>query len=129
MKKELIILLIFSLLAMTICGCDSLIELAPVDEIEILILESFPVQVKVVVHGGLPNPCTKITSIEEFREGNTFYVTIKMTRNIFPCIQVIQPYEEVVDLEVIGLSAGKYTVNVNGVTESFVLETDNIISK
>ena len=39
---------------------------------------------------------------------------------------MIAPFEETIPLEVYGLSAGTYTVDVNGVQGSFVLEIDNI---
>ncbi len=43
------------------------------------------------------------------------------------CTQAIVPYEKVVPLDVYGLKAGTYDVNVNTVTDSFELSTDNII--
>ena len=43
------------------------------------------------------------------------------------CTQAIVPYEEKVPLDVYGLKAGEYDVNVNTVTDSFELSIDNII--
>ena len=43
------------------------------------------------------------------------------------CTQAIVPYEKVVPLDVYGLKAGTYDVNVNTVTDSFELSIDNII--
>jgi inhibitor of cysteine peptidase len=102
------------------------INLAEVTEIDILILESFPVQVHVVASGYLPNPCTQIYEIIQSREGNIFFVTIKTKSSLLPCIQVLTPFEETVALDVYGLSAGTYIVNVNGIEDTFTLETDNI---
>ena len=41
--------------------------------------------------------------------------------------QAIVPYEKVVPLNVYGLKAGTYDVNINSVTDSFELSSDNII--
>lgn len=43
------------------------------------------------------------------------------------CIQVIEPYQEVVALDVYGLPAGNYQLNVNDVVGSFALDMDNIL--
>jgi inhibitor of cysteine peptidase len=103
-------------------------ELASVDDIDIVILESFPVQVNVIARGNLPDACTRIDNVTVNREGNTFMVTITTLRPARAvCAQVIMPFEEVVSLDVIGLEAGTYTINVNGVTGTFQLQVDNIL--
>ena len=110
-------------------GCNAPepgIDNANVTEIDILILESFPVQVHVVAKGYLPNPCTQIDEIIKSREGNDFTVTIKTQTSPGPCIQVIKPFEETISLDDYGLSAGTYNVNVNGIEDSFTLDVDNI---
>ncbi len=113
-----------------ITGCCTpmvpVIGLATVEEIDILTLESFPVQIFVIASGYLPNPCTEIGPIIQTREGNTFYVTIRTYCSQEICIQMIAPFKETIPLEVYGLSAGTYTVDVNGVQGFFVLEIDNI---
>ena len=50
--------------------------IADVDEIEIYILESFPVQVNVVVRGYLKDNCTEIDNVITRREDSTFLITI-----------------------------------------------------
>jgi len=104
------------------------IGLAPVEEIDILTLESFPVQIFVIASGYLPDPCTEIYQISQEREGNTFFITIETYRSPGFCIQVIAPFKEVIPLQVYGLPAGTYTVEVNGVQDTFDLEIDNILS-
>ncbi len=99
---------------------------AVVEEIDIQILESFPVQVHIVARGYLPDGCTEIDEIEQTRSGQTFQVTITTARPAgVACTEAIVPFEEVVALDVLGLEAGTYTVNVNGVTGSFKLDMDN----
>jgi inhibitor of cysteine peptidase len=114
-----------------ITGCLPIIPtigLATVEEIDILTLESFPVQIFVIASGYLPDPCTEIYQISQEREGNAFFITIETYRSPGFCIQVLAPFEEVIPLKVYGLPAGTYTVEVNGVQGTFDLEIDNILS-
>ena len=107
---------------------DYIYGTAVVEYTEILVLESFPVQIHVIAKGYLPDGCTEIDMVEEERDGNTFTVTITTKRpKDMMCTQAIVPYEKVVPLDVYGLKAGMYDVNVNSVTDSFELSTDNII--
>jgi inhibitor of cysteine peptidase len=55
---------------------DYIYGTAVVESIEILVLESFPVQIHVVARGYLPDGCTEIDRVEEKRDGNIFTVTI-----------------------------------------------------
>ena len=130
MNKKFLLLGLAVLLAIIfLTGCVPIIPgigLATAEEIDILTLESFPVQVFVIASGYLPNPCTEIYQISQQREGNTFLITIKTYCSQEVCIQVIAPFEETIPLGVYGLPAGTYTVEVNGVQGTFILEIDNI---
>jgi len=131
MKKKILLLGLILLVIIFITGCFSIlptIGLASVDEIDILILESFPVQINVIARGNLPDPCTEISEVLQEREGDTFFITIKTYRSPGFCIQVLAPFEEIIPLEVSGLPAGTYTVDVNGVQDTFGLEVDNFSS-
>ncbi|HWQ95938.1 MAG TPA: hypothetical protein VN368_01060 [Candidatus Methylomirabilis sp.] len=101
---------------------------ATVESIEIISLESFPVQIKVNARGYLPDGCTRIQGITKEKKENTFFVTIRTVRpaDAF-CTQAIVPFQEMISLDVYGFKAGIYTVDVNGVKGTFELETDNII--
>ena len=102
---------------------------ARVETVELLMLESFPVQINVVARGSLPDGCTKIHEIIKEREGNSFLVTIRTARPADAmCTQALVPFQEVISLDVVGLKAGKYTVEVNGVKGSFELSQDNVLS-
>ncbi len=131
MNKKILLLGLIILITIFLAGCFSIpptTGLAPVEEIEIVILESFPVQVRVTASGNLPDPCTEISEVLQEKEGNTFFITIKTYRSPGFCIQVIAPFEEIIPLEVYGLAAGTYTVDVNGFQATFDLSVDNIIS-
>lgn len=99
---------------------------ANVEAIDIRILELFPVQVQVVARGYLPDGCTEIDAVHQERTGQTFQVTVTTVRPADAmCIQVVEPFEETVALDVYGLAAGRYTVDVNGVAGAFELAVDN----
>jgi inhibitor of cysteine peptidase len=131
MNKKILLLGLIVLVIIFITGCAPIVPvigLATVEEIDILTLESFPVQIFVIASGYLPDPCTEIYQISQEREGNTFFITIETYRSPGFCIQVIAPFKEVIPLQVYGLPAGIYTVEVNGVQGTFDLEIDNILS-
>ena len=132
MSKKIPLLGLIMLIIIFATGCFSVLPitgLAPVDEIDILILEIFPVQINVIASGNLPDPCTEISEVIKEREGDTFFITIKTYRSPGFCIQVIAPFEEIIPLEVYGLTAGTYTVDVNGVQATFDLEIDQFLGK
>jgi len=101
---------------------------APVETVELLMLESFPVQVHAVARGNLPDACTTVGSVEQSRTDNTFNVKISTVRPADKvCVEVLTPFEQNIPLDVHGLKAGTYTVNVNGVTETFEMQVDNVL--
>ncbi|WP_420628803.1 hypothetical protein [Candidatus Leptofilum sp.] len=101
---------------------------ATVESIGIVILESFPVQVHVNATGYLGDGCTTLGEIETSRESNTFTVTIPTERPADAlCTQQLVGFDENIALDVLGLPAGIYTVNVNGVTDTFTLDMDNSV--
>lgn len=108
-------------------GGEVIPGLAPVESIDIQILESFPVQVQVIARGNLPDGCTTIDEVLTERIDQLFRVTITTERPADAiCTEALVPFDEVVQLDVLGLSAGEYQVDVNGVTGSFTLQVDNI---
>ena len=104
-------------------------SVAVVKSIEILLLESFPLQVNAVLRGDLPDAgCTTIASVNQVREGNTFKLTLVTTTDpLAVCAQVLTPFEEVVSLDVHGLPAGIYTVEAGGIQTTFEFTVDNIL--
>ena len=132
MKKILFLSTLFVILSLLLNSCSGIHDdtderLAPVESIDILVLESFPVQIHVLIDGYLPNPCYKITQIEKHREGNALFIKLMMKDSGLVCIQKIEPFQEVIALDVYGLSAGTYYVDVNGIVDTFTLDIDNIL--
>jgi hypothetical protein len=104
--------------------------LATVENIEVVMLESMPVQVNVIARGHLPDGCTEIDTITQGydEEDRRLWVKITTLRQPDPaCTQALVPFEETVPLDVYGLPAGTYTVDVNGVTGMFALTVDNVL--
>jgi len=97
-----------------------------VEQVEIVIMESFPVQAAAIVRGSLPDACTTITAVDVTRQDNLFKITLQAERpSGVGCAQVLTAFEQRVPLDVAGLPAGTYTVDVNGVQRAFTLEMDN----
>lgn len=84
------------------------------NEISLLIRESYPVQVAVYLSGNLPTPCHHlVTEIQAPDDKNRIFVEVYTTvdPNLM-CIQVLKPLEETVELGT--FPTGHYTVWVNG---------------
>ncbi len=102
---------------------------AQVDAVSVLILESFPVQVEVLIRGGLADGCTEIAGLDERFDPDekTFWIDVVTVRSDDEaCTQAMVPFEESTTLDVYGLRAGEYTVRVDGARETFALDVDNV---
>lgn len=100
---------------------------AHVESIELLQLESFPVQIHVSVKGYLINGCEQIDKVYSEKTGNIFKLTITTKSIGENCTMALVPFQKGIPLDVYGLKAGNYTVLVNDVKGSFELGLDNII--
>ena len=99
---------------------------AVVESIKIYIKESFPMQVDVYASGNLSDGCTKISGVQKSLDDKTFNVSIMTERPAhMVCTQALVPFEETIALDVMGLKAGTYTVDVNGIKETFIMPVDN----
>jgi inhibitor of cysteine peptidase len=101
---------------------------ADVEEVTVQLMESFPVQVAVVAQGHLRDGCTEIHEVKSSfdEENRTFSVEITTVRERDAvCTQALVPFEKRIELDVRGLRAGTYSVDVNGVREAFTLDVDN----
>lgn len=104
--------------------------IAAVESIQILLLESFPVQVNARMRGILPDGCTTIDQINTDKSGNDFTITLTTFRPADAvCTEESVPFDEVVALDVLGLDAGTYTVTANGVSGTFTFDVDNRIQE
>jgi inhibitor of cysteine peptidase len=107
---------------------ELIIKDAVIDKIDILILESFPLQVHVVASGNFSDGCTSLHKVIQRREANTFFADVSTKREKgLVCTQALVPFEEKIILDVFGLTKGTYVVDVNGVTEIFTFDSDNFL--
>jgi hypothetical protein len=84
--------------------------------------------VAAVARGHLPDGCTEIDEVRSSfdEDDNTLSVEITTVRDADAvCTQALVPFEERIQLDVYGLPAGTYTVDVNGVRETFTFDVDN----
>jgi inhibitor of cysteine peptidase len=103
---------------------------AAVEAVEVVMMMSFPLQIQLHVTGFVGDPCTDIDEIQIQRDGYRFEVSITTTRDSqVDCIQVIEPFEENIPLDVYGLPAGDYKVLVNGVVAEFTFNQDNLLTE
>lgn len=89
--------------------------LAVVESVDVLLLESMPVQIQLQVSGYHPDGCQAAVEVVQRRDGNT--VTVEVYR-LLPaavmCPMVLQPLQETIRLDG-GFEPGTYQININGV--------------
>ena len=97
-----------------------------VDSLDVMIMESFPVQVSVLVRGNLANPCVTLNGISAERADQTFTLTFDTTVDTDAiCTAVLTPFEQTVALDVEELSADTYTIVGAQQEATFTLDMDN----
>jgi inhibitor of cysteine peptidase len=100
-------------------------NLALVDEVEVEVMESLPLQASARVSGNLRNGCEQLGEASVRRFENTFTVTLPVNVVGEMCTQALIPFTKNISLDIEGLPAGTYQVSVNGVSDSFVLDSNN----
>lgn len=106
------------------------LNLAYIDEVEVVVTDTFPTQVLLRIFGYAPSACsTELGRFTHRLDGNHFTVTVN-TRSIprdvtQMCIAAALLFRKTIALPVYGLAAGTYTYDVNGLTGSFELTEDN----
>ena len=85
-----------------------------IDEVELVILESFPVQIELVIRGALPTPCASLEWLVEDPDdqGRIQVEAFSLQDPGIDCIQVLQEMEE--RLPIGSYSGGSYSVWLNG---------------
>jgi hypothetical protein len=99
-------------------------DLFDVDSVEVLTLESFPVQITVAAHGTLPgSSCTEIHNVDVEQEGSAFLVTIE-TRRLKDAVCTADIAEHTENVNLGSPEPGDYTVTVNDVSAEFSVPGD-----
>jgi inhibitor of cysteine peptidase len=85
-----------------------------IDETELVILESFPVQIEIVIRGALPTPCASLEwSVEApDDQGRIMLEAYSLQDPALACVQVLEAIEE--RLPIGSYSEGSYSVWLNG---------------
>lgn len=120
-----LIALILTLLALAACAAgpgqntQPRTEPVAVEEVQVEVLESDPVQVVAVIRGGLGSGCLSLGETTQRREGNTVEVTMLANHSgAEACTMIYQLVDERVQLEG-PFAPGEYTLIVNGVATEF----------
>ena len=99
-------------------GDSVIVRDMPIQEIEVLLSESDPVQVTVQVNGWLPDSCTAHHETHQAQAGNTITIQITTIRpRDYACATVVTEYQERVSIGT--LPPGDYKVIVNDVEVEF----------
>ncbi len=86
-----------------------------IETVEVVVMESFPMQVALNVSGYIPDGCAAPTQILQSRDGNM--VMVRVFRTLPPdvmCAAIAAMYSDTIHLEG-GFEPGHYTFDVNGV--------------
>jgi len=99
---------------------------APIDELDVLTLESFPPQYNVRILSGLPSGCARFheASVTD-RSGDVITIRVTNTTNADPdvaCTAIYGTHESFVGLGSDFVSGRTYTVNVNGRSTTFIAQ-------
>lgn len=84
------------------------------DSAELLILESYPIQVNLYISGNLPTPCDQLrVKVNDPDSSNRIYIEIYSVSNPDTmCVQVLQPFDTNISLG--SFTPGLYKVYLNG---------------
>jgi hypothetical protein len=92
-----------------------------IDSVDILLLESWPVQVHVVVKGNLPNPChTLAWDLGEPDADGRIVLDLYSTADLDQvCVEMLQGFEQTIAVG--SFTSGSYVLVVNGVEYPFTI--------
>lgn len=93
--------------------------LIQVDSVDVLIRESYPVQVVAAIEGVVGDGCTRLERVEQSREENRILVRIVGYHSGGPvCTMIARLYRDTIRLEG-PFNAGDYVLDVNSVIREF----------
>lgn len=106
-------------------GAPTSLELAPIDDLELIVRESFPPQYALQVTSGLPSGCAEFHGATLERTGDAITVTVQNRMPASPdvvCTMIYGTHEETVELGSDFVSGREYTVKVNEKTLAFTAQ-------
>jgi inhibitor of cysteine peptidase len=125
MKKRILILL-FLIVMIIAVGCnkpvtnDIEISLAPIHEVDVLFMESFPIQVGVNIKLGLSSGCTTFHDAVVTRNGNTINIEVTTQRpKDKMCTAIYGYFDKNLNIGSDFTAGTTYTLKVNDYTTTF----------
>lgn len=107
-------------------GKDRTSVTAPIESVDILVLESFPPQYMVHIVSGLPSGCARFEKAEVTgRDGNTVHIRVTNTMPSDPnvaCTAIYGTHETNLNIGSDFMSGETYTVDVNGTIAEFTAQ-------
>ena len=107
-------------------GYETVEVTAPIEKIEIVAMESFPVQYAVNIVSGLPGGCAKFERITSSRDGDRIDIEVINTEpapdELVACTMIYGYAENTVELGSDFVPGMTYAVEVNDVEETFVAQ-------
>lgn len=127
MRKRWKSLLILVVIVLASCG-PSVGDNAPgeetlrgevyISEAQLIIMESYPIQVAITLRGDLPTPCHSLKyqyEVQAFPELKRIDVNVySQAEADAVCVQMLQPFEENLGLDMQGAAEGLYALYLNG---------------
>lgn len=106
-------------------------ERAVITSVDIRFRETFPVQVELLLDGVFSTTCEELGTIDQIKDATGFTVDVFVNQTYGTnCEEREIPFvDRSVLLEGVDtLYKGEYSVNVNGISKTFILNSDNIIT-
>ena len=128
MKKNIywvILLVLVSMILLVACADDAQEQSSSKSSgspamVDGVLVETINQHQYAVVNGFYPDPCTRISEVNQTVDGNRFVITLSTDRpDDMVCAQMLAEYEISLLLETGGLLPGEYTVEVNDRETSF----------
>lgn len=87
-----------------------------ISETQLLVMESYPVQLSLVVNGDLPTPCHQFQAdVPEPDANNAIHVQVySLVNPDTMCVEVLKPFEQGIAIPMHGQVDGQYSVWLNG---------------
>ena len=130
MKKNIywsILLVLVSMILLVACADDAQEQSSSKSAgspamVDGVVVETINQHQYAVVNGFYPDPCTRISEVNQTVDGSRFVITLATDRpDDLVCAQMLAEYEISLLLETGGLLPGEYTVEVNDRETSFSL--------
>jgi inhibitor of cysteine peptidase len=97
-------------------------QLAMIDSVEVLILESFPVQYNAIIQGNFRNGCESIDTVSQITANQKITVLVGTKSTGEFCTQALVPFSETITLNTKDLIQGQVTLEVNGLISTFNIQ-------